>query len=79
MIDIKIDLVPFGFYSSKRQIGFINITNDATGNVEIGNYKYRIEDGNDNIILEGTYKGFKRNKGIFLLLKEILDDAYGGV
>jgi len=78
MIEVKIDLVPFGIYSSTRQIGFIKIVNDATGNAEIGNYKYELRDDRDNIILSGEYKGFKRAGGIFLLLKEILDDCFGG-
>jgi len=76
MIDIRIDLVPFGFRKHTRQIGYIKIWNDATGTYEIGNYGYRIEDEEGNIVQSGEYKGFKRDKGIFLLLKEILNEAY---
>lgn len=79
MIEIKIDLVPFGFHSASRQIGFIKISNDGTGNAEIGNYRYEINDDYDRLIVSGEYKGFKRGKGIFLLLKEILDDAYSDI
>ena len=79
MIEIKIDLVPFGFRDHTRQIGYIKIWNDATGTYEIGNYGYKIEDEDGNLVQSGEYKGFKRGKGVFLLLKEILDHAHGGV
>jgi hypothetical protein len=75
MIEVKIDLVPFGDYEHVRQIGYIKIWNDGTGDVETGNYKYEICDDFYNIIKSGEYKNFKRAKGVYILLKEILNDA----
>jgi len=79
MIEVKINLVPFGNYKQERQIGYIKIWNDDTGGIEVGNYGYEISDDYGRLVLSGEYKGFKRGKGIFLLLKEILDFAYSGV
>ncbi len=79
MLEVKINLVPFGDYSNEKQIGYIKIWNDGTGNVNIGNYRYEIIEEGGEIINSGQYKGFYRSKGVFLLLNEILDDVYKGV
>jgi hypothetical protein len=73
MIEIKMDLVPFGIMKPRR-LGYIKIWNDATGTKEIGNYKYRIEDGDTKI--EGTIKDFKRlEQNAFHLLKIALNKS----
>jgi hypothetical protein len=74
MLDITIDLVPFGLEPRRKNIARVKIWNDASGTFEIGNYGYRLtlDDGSK---IEGEYKGFKREKGVFHLMKEILDDA----
>ena len=79
MIEVKINLVPFGRHESKRQIGYIKIWNDATGTAEIGNYGYEIQNDYGELIVSGEYKGHKRRAGIFVLLKDILNDAHSGI
>ncbi len=79
MIEVKINLVPFGQQDYTKQIGYIKIWNDATGTAEIGNYGYEIIEESGEVIHSGQYKGFYRSKGVFLLLNEILDDVHVGV
>lgn len=74
MIEVKINLIPFGMRERERQIGFVKIWNDGTGTLEVGNYKYEIHDDHDELIMTGEYKGFLRqDKTIFHLMKEILN------
>jgi len=75
MIEVKIDMVPFGVEKNRNQIGYIKIWNDATGDSEIGNYGYRIIAESGKVKKEGKYKNFQRNKGIFELLQAILNNA----
>lgn len=75
MLEVKIDLVPFGIEARRKQIGYAKIWNDGTGDREIGNYKYIVEDESGSLVATGEYKGFNRNKSVFYLMKEILDDA----
>jgi len=79
MIEVKINLVPYGVYDAAHQIGYIKIWNDATGTAEIGNYGYEIKNDYGDLIVSGEYKDHKRGAGIFILLKDILNDAYSGV
>jgi hypothetical protein len=73
MIDININLVPLGIMKP-RQLGHIKIWNDATGTKEIGNYKYRITDGDTKI--EGEVKDFRRlEQNVFHLLKIVLNKS----
>lgn len=75
MIEVKINLVPFGNYKYEKQIGYIKIWNDGTGDVNVGNYGYEILNDYNELIEFGEYKGFERSKGVFLLLKEILGNC----
>jgi hypothetical protein len=77
MIEVKIDLVPFGIRNAARQIGYIKIVNDGTGNAEIGNYYYEVEDEYFKVIATGEYKNFHREEGIFSLLEKVLNDYNG--
>ena len=79
MIEVKINLIPFGDYKYEKQIGYIKIWNDGTGSYEIGNYGYEVIDEDGEVINSGQYKGFYRSKGVFLLLNEILDEMHIGV
>lgn len=76
MLEVKIDLVPMGYRSLTRQLGYVKIWNDASGTDEIGNYKYEVKDEHNEIVAIGEYKGFKRlEKNVFQLMQEILNDA----
>jgi len=75
MIEVKINLVPFGQRNYERQIGFIKLWNDGTGNPETGNYKYEIT--NDRgLDIKGELKDFPRKEGAFTLIKEILNSQF---
>lgn len=74
MIEVKINIVPFGIREREKQIGYIKLWNDGTGSNKTGNYGYRIT--NDRgIDIEGGLKGFSREDGVFELLKKVLEDA----
>lgn len=42
MLRLKLEFVPFGLESQARQIGLVEIWNDGTGTLEVGNYKARL-------------------------------------
>jgi len=73
MLEVKIDLVPFGDREYTKQIGYAKIWNDASGDVTVGNYGYRVEDDRGQLVAEGKYKGHKREDSVFHLLKAILN------
>jgi len=74
MLEVKIDLVPFGMERLRRTIGIIELVNDGTGDTDTGNYKYTIKDKTGSI--KGEYKGFKRIKqNAFHLLRDILNKS----
>jgi hypothetical protein len=45
LIDIKIDLVPFGIEEYRKCIAGVEIVNDGTGSAEEGNYNITFSDG----------------------------------
>lgn len=70
MIDIKINMTPFG------QIAAIHIASDYTsGTLTKGNYKYKIIH-KGRVYRKGNIKGFpRRKKNVIWLLKQVLEDA----
>lgn len=50
MIRITAELIPFGL-GEPKELGFIEIVNDGTGSLSVGNY---------NVFLKGTGGGIKR-------------------
>lgn len=42
MLRITIELLPFGSEARKRHLGTMEISNDGTGDLEIGNYDVRL-------------------------------------
>ena len=71
MIDINLDIVPFGFESQRRSIGRIQVINTGTGTKEFGNYKIVITDKGQNYTF--FLDKFKRDLGIFVLLELALE------
>jgi hypothetical protein len=67
MIEIKIDLVPYGNVSKERRIGIVQVANDGTGRGGIGNYSVRLTDENGSIRLAAV-RNHKRVDGIYPLL-----------
>jgi len=75
MIDIKINMIPFGQLEYGRLIGAVHISNDATGTRTKGNYRYKLVH-KGRVYREGTIKGFPRQrKNVMWLLKMVLADA----
>lgn len=72
MLDVTVDLVPFGFESVRRKIGGIRVVNDATGSDDIGHYDITVmfEHGEDKHF---RLEDFPRKFGWVALLYEILD------
>jgi len=73
MLEVKIDLVPYGVRDWTKQIGYVKIWNDATGNHDVGNYGFEVRDEDNTVIRTGEYKGHKREDSVFHLLKDILN------
>lgn len=73
MLEVKIDLVPWGDRTLTKQIGYAKIWNDATGTVETGNYGFEVRDEGGDIVTRGEYKGHKRTDSVFHLLRDILN------
>lgn len=75
MIDIKINIIPFGQTELTRLVGAVHIANDGTGTRTKGNYRYKIVH-KGRVYREGTIKGFPRKqKNSVWLLKMVLEDA----
>jgi len=73
MLRITIDLIPYGDEKLRRTIGTATIVNDLTGNINDGNYEYTIQ--SDSNCFSGEINKFKREKGAWSLLKEVLKHA----
>jgi hypothetical protein len=73
MLRITIDLIPYGDERLTRTIGTATIINNLTGNVNVGNYNYYIQ--SDSNQFDGEINNFKREKGAWSLLKEVLKHA----
>lgn len=78
MLEIKVDLIPFGIESNKKTLGSITIINNGTGTSIKGNYSYQIQQnkiGKNKVkIIEGVLLNYSRTKGsVFGLIREILN------
>jgi hypothetical protein len=71
MLEIKVNIVPFGIKEAKRELFDIKIWNKGDGSNEVGNYGYKITD-NKTLEIKGDYDDFDRKRGALSLLKEIL-------
>lgn len=76
MIRITVELIPFGRKDLKRSIGEIIIINsiDHPKRPEYGNYEVTIKDIGKDIIKELTITDHKREEGVWVLLKKILEN-----
>jgi len=82
MVRITVELLPHGSESAKRKIASMDIINDGTGNIDNGNYKYKIYSVEalgmskelrnlDVIKYNDDYKNHLRKKGIWSLIHNI--------
>jgi hypothetical protein len=69
MIEIKIDLVPFGDESKRKNLRTIIIANDLTGTNEIGNYDVLSK---DRMKKYGKIKKHKRVKDVLYLAQKAI-------
>jgi hypothetical protein len=76
MLEIKVDLVPFGIESGRRTLKKFIIANDGTGDSFIGNYKVLSE---DRTTVFGVIKKHERNKDVLFLVKKALGIIAGKV
>lgn len=75
MIDIKINMTPFGVKEFSKLLGAIHISNDGTGTLTKGNYKYKLVH-KGRVYRRGEIKEFPRQKkNVMWLLKMVLEDA----
>ena len=74
MLEINIKLVPYGIKDREHEISRVTIWNDATGTRDLGNYGYKIVDG-EGTSLSGKLTKFPRKKGALKLLQEILNKS----
>jgi hypothetical protein len=77
MVVVKIEIWPCGDESKAREIGRMNIINDATGDNTIGNYKYEllhggIYQGRAGFYKEGRIVGFLRAMSPYHLVLKVL-------
>lgn len=63
MIRVTVELIPHGVESKKRPIGTMEIANDGTGTVHVGNYKGVLHaEYTGPLGRTGVLKGFKRKR-----------------
>jgi len=79
MIEMKVDLIPFGMDEGRKKIGTCKIINKGTSRSPLlGNYEFEIVhinyDGKETKI-KGEIKKFERMKGIFELLKRVIEKS----
>ena len=80
MLRITIELVPFGVEARKREIGKIDIWNDATGGRGTGNYGWRVYKRGlpGRLWKSGSVRRFPRLRlTAYDLLYRVLRDAVG--
>ena len=81
MIRVTIELLPLGREDIKRHLGTAEIWNDASGDSQTGNYRFKLSKwGNTKAIWKsGEVKGFPRQaRGAWDLLYLVLREAVQG-
>lgn len=74
MIEINMEMLPFGYETGRYQIAKIVIVNDATGDLEVANYDVTVYHPTGIPEMKLRIEKFPRRLQIFGLLKEILDE-----
>jgi len=78
MIKVVIEIIPFGNRAETREIGGLVIWNDATGDINKGNYQFML--GTDPTAVDRKVtkvKGHYRSEGVMKLLYLCLKKIYG--
>lgn len=72
MVRVTIEVWPFGKKEDSKVTHIIDVINDGTGTVKIGNYLYNITGEDGELIKRGTITRFRRKQGVLSLLSKIL-------
>ena len=78
MINITIELIPFGVITEKKTLATIAIVNNGTGTSKTGNYDYMLSKQNlpKSIWKTGKVFNFKRKRhNVYKLLQLVLKDV----
>lgn len=69
MLRVEIKLIPFGFKDLEKTLGVVEIINDGTGDLRVGNYDVLLSDegmfttdGESRLLSSARLEGFKRMK-----------------
>ena len=77
MIDVRMNLDTFGLGIKIQQLVRIVISNDGTGTVNRGNYKYKVFGKSNRLLKEGCILNWaRRSKSPIKLLQAVVNDAY---
>ena len=75
MLQVNIDLVPFGNFSRRETLRRLDIVNDGTGNRTTGNYRYTLHNLEnreaETKVESGELKNFPREDGVMELVRQI--------
>ena len=74
MLNVIIELWPYGLEETKRVVGGLQISNDGTGNKLWGNYIQRKDASED---WQPSVKMHPRNADVEELLYKVLKEKYG--
>ena len=82
MLRLTLELLPHGSETAKSTVGVLEIYNDLTGTHEAGNYVFNLTGVPDKaghpaavknqLWCGGKMKGFKRSRGYWSTVKEVL-------
>jgi hypothetical protein len=76
MIRITAELIPYGV-GNPKPLGTLDIANDGTGSLCLGNYRIRLRDRRGRIRRRGKIESFKRlEKGVWELTLQALQEIF---
>jgi hypothetical protein len=77
MLRVTVELIPHGNLDKVETLGVAVITNDGSGDLAVGNYKYIVT---DNFLLDkaiGSIVGHNRQEGFWKLVYLVLKEIFG--
>jgi len=74
MLNVIIELWPFGDKEQKRTLGEFQIANDGTGSMGFGNYLYRTSSDEE---WQTSVQAHPRNEPVEKLIYKVLKEKFG--
>lgn len=68
MLRVSVDYIPFGNEEHRETLAVMDVINDGTGNLKIGNYKIKYYEGSFNTPTVTKVKKHQREMGFLTLL-----------